>query len=352
MPRQLPAGEIARIVLIGGGLLALALLAWHLSEVLLLAFAALVFASVLRGISDLIAHWTRLPPTASFALACVLMALAIGGFLYLLGVQIQAQLATLIAELPGTIRTLGNRLGFPDLDASVLEGLPGFLQNGALGSLAGLSSGVLGAVSSLLIVLVAGIYLGLAPHEYRNGLLYLVPRRHRPVVGEALDNAGRALRLWLVGQLLVMVSIGVLTWLALFFIGIPSALALAFIAGVLEFIPFIGPIVAAIPALLIALTLDDPYKVVWVLIAYLVVQQLENNILVPLIQRRTVSLPPVLGLFSLLAFGILFGVLGILLAIPLTVVLLVLVKQLYVREGLDETVSLPGETPPATGADT
>ena len=343
MKAQLPASEIARIVLIVGGIVALALLAWYLAEVLLLAFAAVLFACVLRGVSDLIEERTPVPAKASFAVACVLMASAIAGFVFLLGMQVQNQLGTLINELPDTIRALGNRVGVSNLDAIVSERVPNFLQNGALGSIAGLSSGVLGAVSSLLIVLVGGIYLGLTPLEYRSGFLFLFPRQNRQVISDALDNTGRALRLWLLGQLLVMVSIGVLTWIALVFIGIPSALALAFIAGVLEFIPFIGPILAAIPALLIALTLDDPYKVLWVLGAYLIVQQLENNILVPLIQRRTVSLPPVLGLFSLLAFGILFGILGILLAIPLTVVLLVLVKHLYVREGLDEEVSLPGE---------
>jgi predicted PurR-regulated permease PerM len=343
MKTQLPASEIARIVLIAGGIVAIGLLGWFLAEVLLLAFAAVLVASVLRAISDLIQHQTRLPDKVSFALACVVMAAAIGGFLVLLGVQIYDQLDALIDKLPDAISTLGDRLGISNLEAIVSDSVPTFLQNGALGSIAGLSTGVLGAVSSLVIVFVAGIFLGLTPLEYRNGLLFLFPRQNRHVVGEALDNTGRALRLWLLGQLLVMVAIGVLTYIALFFIGVPSALALAFIAGVLEFIPFLGPILAAIPALLIALTLDDPFTALWVLGAYVIVQQLENNILVPLIQRRTVSLPPALGLFALLAFGILFGILGVLLAIPLTVVLLVLVKHLYVREGLDEEVSVPGE---------
>ena len=202
MKGQLPASEIARIVLIVGGILALALFAWYLAKVLLLAFAAVLFACVLRGISDVIQHRTRLPATASFAVACVVMALAIGSFLFLLGVQIQGQLGALIEELPGTVRTLGDRIGIRNLEALVSESVPTFLQNGAFGSIAGWSSGVLGAVSSLLIVLVGGIYLGLSPLEYRNGLLFLFPRKNRPVVGDALDNTGRALRLWLLGQLL------------------------------------------------------------------------------------------------------------------------------------------------------
>jgi predicted PurR-regulated permease PerM len=342
--RPLHASELTRIVLIVGGLIVLALLAWQLSEVLLLAFAALVFASLLRGFSDVIQRYTRLHQAISFALSCLLVALLIAGFFYLLGVQIQSQLGALAEQLPVTLKAVGQRFGIPDLDASIGEKLTGLFQNGAtVGSLAGYTQGAFGVASSLLIVIVAGIYLGLNPQEYRNGFLFLVPRPNREVVGDALDNSGRALRLWLIGQLLVMVSIGVLTGGALFLIGMPSALALGFIAGVLEFIPFIGPILAAVPALLIALGSDNPYMVYWVAGAYLVIQQIENNVLVPLIQRQTVALPPVLGLFSLVAFGILFGVLGILLAIPLTVVLLVLVKHLYVREGLDEEVTLPGE---------
>jgi predicted PurR-regulated permease PerM len=341
---QIKSGEVVRIVLIGGGLIVLALVAWQLSEVLLLAFAAVVFGAVLRGFADQIQMRTHLPMPVSFGLACLLIAAAIAGFFYLVGVQIQSQLGGLAQQLPDLIHATGQRFGISNLETDVVDRITGTLKSGAgVGSLAGYAGGLFGVASSTLIVLVAGIYLGMSPEEYRRGVLHLVPHHSRELVSDALDNAGRALRLWLLGQLLVMLSIGVLTGLAMFVIGMPSALALGFIAGVLEFIPFIGPIMAAVPAVLIALTSNDPYLIYWVVGAYLIIQQLENNILVPIIQRQTVDLPPVLGLFALVAFGILFGVLGILLAIPLTVVLLVLVKHLYIREALEDEVTLPGE---------
>lgn len=149
-------------------------------------------------------------------------------------------------------------------------------------------------------------------------------------MGDALDNAGRALRLWLVGKIVMMVVVGVLTTTGLYLIGVPSALALGFMAGMLEFVPFVGPILSFVPAAAVALASGE-VSFWWVFGLYLLIQQLENNLLVPLIQQRTVQLPPVLGLFAIVAMGLLFGPLGVVMGVPLTIVLMALVKQLYIR---------------------
>lgn len=122
----------------------------------------------------------------------------------------------------------------------------------------------------------------------------------------------------------------------------PSALALGFLAGLSEFVPIVGPVLGAVPALLLALS-EGGNTVFWVLGLYLAVQQIESNLIMPLVQRETVDLPPVLTLFAILALGVLFGPLGVLLGTPLTVVIHVAVMQLYVRDTLHEAVRLPGD---------
>ena len=139
-----------------------------------------------------------------------------------------------------------------------------------------------------------------------------------------------------------MVVVGALTGLGLWALGIPGALALGIIAGLLDFVPIVGPILAAIPAILLGFTVS-PQMALATAALFVVVQQIEGNILLPLIQQRTVDLPPVLLLFSLFGIGTLLGPAGVLLAAPLTVVAFVLVKRLYVQEALHTPTSIPGQ---------
>jgi predicted PurR-regulated permease PerM len=159
-----------------------------------------------------------------------------------------------------------------------------------------------------------------------------------------MDISGQALRLWLVGQLGAMVMVGFLTATGLWLLGLPSPLALGLLAALTEFVPLVGPIAAALPALLLA-TAGGLEMVIWTLALYVFVQQAENYIITPLLQHRTVSLPPALTLFALLAAGVVLGPLGVILAAPLTVLVYVAVKKLYVRETLGEETPVPGETP-------
>jgi predicted PurR-regulated permease PerM len=138
-----------------------------------------------------------------------------------------------------------------------------------------------------------------------------------------------------------MMLVFVLTGLGLWAIGLPAALALALLAGLAEFVPLVGPIVATIPALLIALSVGLE-TALWTLLLYIAIQQVESNVLIPLVQRRVVELPPVVTLFAVVA--LLFGLLGVLFATPLAVVVLVAVKKLWVHATLGEPTNLPGQT--------
>ena len=337
------AAAVLKTSLIAGAVIVGALLLWQLSSVLLLFFGAIVVAVILRSGARQLEDHTPLNAAWSLALSVAAIAVLMAAFIYLLGAQIASEASSLVEQLPQMINTLGERLGVSDLYQRLEQRVGEFASKGSLASeVAGYSSVVLGAVTNLVVVFVAGIYLAARPRQYSRGILRLVPPRVRGQISETFDHAGEALRLWLLGQLVSMALVGALVTLGLYIIGMPSALALGFLAGLSEFVPLVGPILSAIPAVLLALS-EGGSTVLWVIALYILVQQIEGNIIMPLVQRRTVDLPPVLTLFALLTLGVVFGPLGILLGTPLTVVLYVSVKKLYLRDTLHEDVKLPDE---------
>ena len=195
-----------------------------------------------------------------------------------------------------------------------------------------------GALASLLLVVFGGAYLALDPRMYREGLVRLMPPPIRSEMDATLADAGQALRHWLAGQALAMLLVGTLTGIGLWLVGVPSAMALGFIAGLAEFVPILGPVLAAIPAILVASTQGGQVALL-ALLVIVVVQQLESNVITPLIAENTVSIAPAVALFAVVAMGVLFGPLGLLLGFPLTVVAHVAIKRLYLRDTLGERIT-------------
>ena len=333
-----------RRVLIVIALVAVAFLLWQLRTVVVMLFGAVVVATVFRALADLIKKWTRIPDGAAVALSILLILGSLAAIIYVFGGQISDQVATLTKSLPDAWRSLQARIadmGFGD----PLAALAGSTRPEAGGGPAGLGRFVMsvgGGIADTLVVVFGGIFLAAQPNFYRIGAIKLVPQAKRALVGEAMIDSERALRLWLRGQLMAMVVVGTLTGVGLWLIGVPSAVALGLLAGLLEFIPFAGPVIAAIPGVLLALVVS-PELALWTVALYVLVQQIEGNLLQPLVQQYAVDLPPVVLLFSLLAFATLFGVVGIIFAAPLTVVSYVLVKRLYVQEALGTKTPIPGE---------
>jgi predicted PurR-regulated permease PerM len=319
------------------------LVLWMLTGLLLLAFGAILLAVLLRALASLVTRITSLRPPWSLLIAIVLIVAALAAFFALLGAQIQAQAMQLAGRLPEVIESLENRLGIEGIEDWVAERVQNaFEASSVVGRVAGLSSALAGALANLVILLVAGIYFAVNPEIYRKGILLVFPRGMRAEADETAGAVGDALKLWLLGQLIAMLIVGTLTAAGLWILGVPSALALGLIAGLLDFVPFVGPIVAALPALAVAATIDLN-TVLWVAGLYLVVQQIEGTLITPLVQQRTVDLPPALTIFAILAFGILFGPLGVLFATPLAVMAFVVVKKVWVRDTLHEPVHIPGE---------
>ncbi|MCD9046578.1 AI-2E family transporter [Luteimonas sp. MHLX1A] len=342
MPTELL--DYTRKVIIFVAIVGLAFVLAKLSHVLVMVFGGVVLAAVLLTLTGLLRRVVPLPHGVALAVVLVLLIGGLSTLLALFGAQAASELATLVETMPAAAQSFQDWVDTTRLGPVIHEQIEALRGNvnrlmGTAGAMAmSLTSGLL----ELFLVLVGGIYMAAQPQLYRKGALKLVPRSVRLTTAEALDASGRALQMWLGGQLVAMLLVGALTGIALWMLGVPAAFALALIAFLLDFVPIIGPIVAAVPGILLGFTVSPKIGLA-TLVVYIVIQQIESNIIQPLIQQRAVELPPALLLFALFGFGALYGLPGLLLAAPLTVFVYVLVKKLYVRELLDTETSVPGE---------
>ena len=293
--------------------------AWELRTVILLLFAAMLAGVLFDGIAARLVRqlgWSRRVALTAAVLftggTFVVLSLAFGS-------QLQLQASQLVATLPQGIASLRAAMAeVPLLGAMAGSFHPDWSEIAPrlIGSVASTTTA---AIGGLVLATVGGIYLAAQPRLYRRMLIALTPRRQRPRVARTLDRVVTALHHWLVGQLLVMLFVGTFTGLGAWAIGLPSPLALGMIAGLLEFVPYAGPFLTVIPALLLASTMGVEVILLTLLLLFSV-QQVEGYVLTPLVQRRVTKLPPLITLFAIFAAGSLFGALGVLLAVPLAVV--------------------------------
>lgn len=262
------------------------------------------------------------------------------------------QFDQLTREVPAAIERVRERLEEYAWGEELLKrATPGALMsNGGDGTAATAVATTFGALGNFIIMLFIGLYVALDPQTYRRGLVNLLAPSVRAVGDEVLRKATDTLGSWLVAQLMAMAVVGSLTWLGLWLIGVPLAPILGLIAALLAFIPNIGPIIAAVPAVLLGFS-ESPTTALLVVGVYLGVQTLESYIITPLIQQERVSLPPALIISAQLLMGVLFGVLGLALATPLAALGLTLVREAYVRRYL-EREARKDETGPDEGART
>ena len=209
-----------------------------------------------------------------------------------------------------------------------------FLSGDTVSTVLGVGANVANILSLAGVILVATIFAVLQPAPLVNGFVALFPASRRVRVREILDKMYKAIQRWILGQLVSMVVIGALFTIALFLIGVPFALLLGLLSGLLAFVPFIGPLISIIPPILLALV-ENPISALFVVLAYLVVQGIESNLIHPVVMSRAVSLHPAVIIFALLTMGTLFGVVGIVLAVPLAAALAVLVRELWIKR-MDE----------------
>lgn len=340
-------GFVSRVLfIIAAAAIALAL--YRLSVLFILVAAAIVVAALIHLIADPMRRRLGFSPKLAAAAAVGLLLVALAGAGWLFGATIAAQFDALAARLPQAIRQLQEAAAQGPFGRAVQTILSG--GGPGPGDIAGFLRNMIGGVFTALVYLVAtvtaGIIFAMYPALYRDGALYLLPPSRRGQAREAANISGRALKGWLVGQLIAMAIIGVLTSIGLMLIGIQSWLALGLLAGLAQFVPLIGPILSAIPGLIIA-GATDASTLLQALAVYVGVQQLESNLITPYVMRKAASLPMALTLFSIVGFALLFGPLGALIATPATVVIYVMVQKLYVEETLGDDVAIKGERPQA-----
>jgi predicted PurR-regulated permease PerM len=317
-------------------------LVWLLSGVILMAMGAVLIAVLLNLCTEPLVRWLRFPHGAALFASGVFIASVVGAAIhYVSGTQTD-QLQDVVQRVHQAVETIRTHLQASEIGRFLLSRMQG--ETFTLTSIAtGVFSISLGFLSALVISVFGGIYLAAQADVYRDGLIQMLPHRMRANGVETLTDIANALRLWMLGQMINMVLIGLLTVIAASLIGLPSAFALGLIAGLFEFIPYLGPILGAIPGILVAAT-QDLDTVLWTVAAYTLIQQVEGHLIAPLIYREMVYIPPLVLILGVVAITTLFGRYAAIFAAPISVVIFVAVKKLYIRDSLGDPTPIPGET--------
>ena len=336
-PARAGRGELAVFtwkVLIVAGVAALSVFLWRISGTLLLIFTGVLFAILLQRLTGYVQRGTGLGHGWSLAIVLLVLVLLVGGGVWLMGTSMAAQIGQLQEQVTKAMGMLPD--GWRDRIMEQGKEWPWMNQ------LSSFASGLVYVVGDAVVVMFAALYLAASPGVYQRGVVLLVPPRGQKRACEVMEVAGDSLWKWLIGQLVAMAAVGTMIAVGLWLIGIPSALALGIVAGLLEFIPLVGPFLAAVPAILIGFS-QSPQDALWVAGLSLVIQQVEGNLITPLLQKRVVDLPPVVTIGAIAAGGVLFGIMGMFLATPLAVVVLVLVNLLYIEDKLGEPRHFPSD---------
>jgi predicted PurR-regulated permease PerM len=315
-------------------------LLWYAIDVVFLAFIGVLLAILLRTPADWLSRRTGLREGWSLALVGALLAALLIGAGALFGRGIALQAVQLTSRIPEIVETFKEQLQQSELGGRVVElaessGAFASGETAFLGRGLGLIGSTFGALANLIIVLFFGMFLALQPALYVDGALHLVPKKKRARVRDTLYAIGEVLRRWLIAQSLLALVVTLVVGAGLLALGAPFALPLALLAGLMEFVPYIGPLLAAVPAVMVGFA-ESPQLAGTIALLYLAVQLLESYLLAPLVQHKAVDLPPAMVIFSQVLMGVVVGGLGVAVATPLAAAALVAINMIYVQDVLGE----------------
>jgi predicted PurR-regulated permease PerM len=320
--------------------LALGAAVWFASAALLLIFACILFSVLLYELSNILHRRLGLHRQLALLVVIGLLVAIIGLGGWAMAPQIAEQSSALAKQLPASIERVQQMVQqHPMLQhlakqmpstKEILSSLQRFAPDAGL-----LFGGVLGTVANIVIIIAVGIYFASSPRIYTHGFIKLIPQPRRARAGEVLDTIGTSLARWLLGKGASMLIVAAILSTGLTMLGVPLGLILGIIAGLMDFIPYVGPILGGVPAVLIALSTSTDLALYTGLLL-LAIQMLDGYVLLPVIESRSVNLPPALTIIMQLIFGTLFGFAGVALATPLTAVLVKLVNMLYVEDILGD----------------
>lgn len=327
------------VALLAGIMLAVADLLTVTLSMLLLIFAGVLFGIFLNGVSRWVADHTPLSYRWSFAVVVTGFLLTFVAGLYYLGSQAAEQATALSSQVQSATQTLTERLDQNEWAQKYLPDLSEMQGGVSAGSL--LPKVIRGmswlgwAFTGIFVIFFVGLYNAFDPHLYRTGLVKLVPPDRRDRASQVLRRLHSALGHWILGRLISMAIIGVFTAIGLALLGVPLPVALGVLAALLTFIPNIGPILAAVPQALLALEVGTT-TVLYVILLNVALQAVESYVVTPVVQRYEASLPPALTISVQLLLGVLVGVVGLMMAAPLTAAVMVLVQMLYIQDRLGD----------------
>jgi predicted PurR-regulated permease PerM len=318
---------------------------WRIRQLLLLLFAAIIVANALNHFVIRLQR-QRLPRGGAIAVAVTSLLGSLGLFIWLIIPPFLSQLRELVTLAPQGINQVIEQLKeiAAQTDPELIHALPNWQQLGQqlqplLNQIAGQGLNIfystLGLPLSLLLLLVLSLMLLVNPQPYRRGFIRLFPAFYRHRLDQILSLCEASLEDWLIALLVNMGVVTALSFVSLFLLQVPLALALALIAGLFTFIPYIGPLISLIPAMAIAL-LDHPWKAVIILMIYTIIHQLESHWITPKVIPKPLPLLPGMILLAQVFFASLFGFLGLFLAVPLSVVSQVLLKEIFIKDILDQ----------------
>jgi predicted PurR-regulated permease PerM len=314
------AAKITATVL---GVVAFAIALWYARTAALLCFAGILLAIVFYGASRRLAELTKLPRLLMLAMVVIGVALCFALVLWTAGPTLAQQVTQLAGGIANGAATLTKEVASFANQTYLLQNIDLVQLLSTFLSPWGIATGatsvaltIVGIVSGGLIVLFFGVYFAADPHTYVELLARLAPQERRATMLRLTYEAGDLLRRWLIGQSIAMAVIGGLSYLGLLVLGVPIAFVLALFAGLAGFLPYLGPIIGAVPMVLVAGG-ESFNLALSVLALYIVIQFLESYLLSPIIQSRAVSMAPAVVILNQLAFGAVFGILGLALATPL-----------------------------------
>ncbi|KAA8384460.1 AI-2E family transporter [Acetobacter sp. DmW_136] len=309
--------------------------------VVMVVFASALVAVVLHAVARIISRLLHIPQWLSVMLFVLVLVGALSLVVHVSGPELTVQLSHLHEALTSERDALHNMLDSNPLGHAVLDHFPRFLGGNMVpdgragseggmdfaGSMTNVLTSTFGSVGTMVVIIIAGVYFALSPHLYANGILRITPVAYRSTMRTVLLTTGHALTAWVAGQMLDMTVVGMLTWSGLSLLGMPLALPLGLVAGLANFVPYLGTFIGAVPALLIALSVG-PREAMMVAGLYAAIQTFEGYVMSPFIQKRAVRMPPALTILSQTIFGAFLGMWGFIFASPITAVLLAVASRL------------------------
>jgi predicted PurR-regulated permease PerM len=301
-------------------------------NVLLLILAGTLIALFFTGLGNKIQRKTNWNNTICVGISIVTTLLLVVCLFWLIGSKVESQIAELSDTIPTMTSNLKDKLNESSLGKTILENATSDNSikkvQGFLGQFFQSTFGVFGDV---YVILFIGIFFSISPQTYTTGFVQLIPSKGQKKGKQILDKLTVQLRNWLKGKLFSMLIVFILTAIGLAIIGVPLWLVLALLAGLISFIPNFGPLIALIPAVLVGL-MQSTKTAILIVVLYAVIQFIESNFITTLIQKKLINMPPALIIIAQLIMGTLTGSWGLVLATPITVIVIVLVQELYIKK--------------------